>query len=58
MYQNEIIPHDLNFPVKILLILTYDFGSVDQIMNSSLFYMMWVVGLGVRINKILILKLR
>jgi hypothetical protein len=37
-----------NFVVEILLILTYDLRSVDQIKNDSPFYAMWVVGLEVQ----------
>lgn len=33
-----------NFIVEILLILTCDLRSVDQTINDSPFYIMWVVG--------------
>jgi hypothetical protein len=38
-----------NFVVAIYLILTYDLSSVDQTLNDSPFYVMWVVGFEVQI---------
>jgi hypothetical protein len=35
----------LNILVKILLILTYYLGLIDQTMNNSPRYVMWVVGI-------------
>jgi hypothetical protein len=40
-----------NFVVEILLISTYDLRPVDQIMNDSPFYVMWVVGLEVHVTR-------
>jgi hypothetical protein len=34
----------LNFLIKILLILTYDLGSIDHTMNYSPLHVMWVLG--------------
>jgi hypothetical protein len=39
-----------NFVVEILLILTYDLRSVDQTVNHSPFYVIWVVELEVQIT--------
>jgi hypothetical protein len=41
--EHQIMSYVFNFVVKIVLILTYDRHSVDQTMNDSLFYVMWVV---------------
>jgi hypothetical protein len=39
-----------NFVVEILLILIFALRSVDQTLNDSPFYVMWVVGLEVQIT--------
>jgi hypothetical protein len=42
--EHQIMSYDFDFVVKILLIFTYDLRSVDQIVDDSPFYVMWVVG--------------
>jgi hypothetical protein len=43
--KHQIMSYVFNFVVEILLILTYDLRSVDQTVNDSPFYVVWVVGL-------------
>jgi hypothetical protein len=45
--EHQIMSYGFNFDVKFLLILTYNLGSVEQIMDDPRFYVMWVVGLKV-----------
>jgi hypothetical protein len=45
--EHQIMSYGFNFDVKILLILTYDLRSVDQILDDSPFYVMWGVKLKV-----------
>jgi hypothetical protein len=48
--KHQIMLYVLNFLAEILLILTYDLGSIDRTMNDSPFHMMWVVGFEVQIT--------
>jgi hypothetical protein len=48
--KHQIVNYVSNFVVEILLILKYDLRSVDETMNDSPFYVMWVVGLEVQIT--------
>jgi hypothetical protein len=50
LIEYQIIFYGFNFVVNILLILTYVLRLVDQIMDHSLLYVMWVVGLEVQIR--------
>jgi hypothetical protein len=48
--EHQIMFYVSNFVVEILLILTYDLHSVDQTVNNSPFYVMWVVRIEVQIT--------
>jgi hypothetical protein len=48
--EHQVMSYVSDFVAKIILVLTYNLRSVEQTMDDSLFYVMWVVRVKVKIT--------